>query len=140
MTALPLELELIAAKICADQYPHSRFKLTAKIEHDDLQINFEGYSTQGLDPKYSPYPDPTHPYYRNSAIDFSINWRYGMLGLSGLWRSEILSIEYSPSSLEWMNEDCETIPTPYPDGDKFEAIAAALYPMMVRHFPQYCVS
>jgi hypothetical protein len=35
---------------------------------------------------------------------------------------------------KWLSEEGEEISNPYPDGDKFEAIAASLYPILQQYF------
>ncbi|GBE93864.1 hypothetical protein [Nostoc cycadae] len=135
LSTLPIEFELTAAKILSAHYLHSRFKLTAEIEKGLLVIDFQGYFTETFDPKNRPYANPVNEFYRNNKVDFRLFWGSEHLALSGWWRNAILSLEYTPIQQEWLNEDGEEISRPYPDGDKFEAIAASLYPILQRYFP-----
>ncbi|MEA5600393.1 hypothetical protein [Nostoc sp. UHCC 0252] len=135
LSTLPIEFELAAAKILSTHYPHSRFKLTAEIDKGFLKIDFQGYFTESSDPKNRPYSNPINEFYRNKKIDFRLFWSGEHLALSGWWRTAILSLEYTPIRQEWLNEDGEEISRPYPDGDKFEAIANSLYPILQQYFP-----
>ena len=135
LSTLPIEFELTAAKISSDHYPHSRFKLTVEIEKSFIKIDFQGYFTESLNPKNRPYSNPISEVYRNNKVDFRLFWSGEHLALSGRWRTAILSLEYTPIRQEWLNEDGEEISRPYPDGDKFEAIAASLYPILQQYFP-----
>ncbi|BAU04442.1 MULTISPECIES: hypothetical protein [Nostocales] len=132
--ALPLEFEFSASKIAAAHHPNTRFKLIAEIKKDFLRIDFQGYFTENFAPKNRPYSNPINDSYRNKRVDFWLLWSSGELALSGWWRTEILSLEYTPFMQSWSNEDGEEIARPYPDGDKFEAIAASLYPILQQYF------
>jgi hypothetical protein len=135
LSTLPIEFELTAAKISSAHYPHSRFKLIAEIEKELLIIDFKGYLTESFNPKKRPYSNPINEAYRNKNVDFRLFWSGEHLALSGWWRTAILSLEYTPMRQEWLNEDGGEISRPYPDGDKFEAIATSLYPILQQHFP-----
>lgn len=134
LSNLPIEFELTTAKILSAHYLHSRFRLTAKIEKGLLLIDFQGYFTETFDPKNRLYPNPMSEVYRNKKVDFRLFWGSEHLALSGWWRNAILSLEYTPIRQEWLNEDGEQISRPYPDGDKFEIIAASLYPILQQYF------
>jgi hypothetical protein len=134
MSTIPIEFELAAAKILSAHYPHSRFKLIAEIEKGFLAINFQGYYSESYDPKNRLYSNPISEVYRNEKIDFRLFWGSEHLALSSWWKTAILSFEYTPMQHEWLNEDGEEISRPYPDGDKFEAIAAFLYPILQQYF------
>ncbi|MEH2086018.1 hypothetical protein [Nostoc sp.] len=135
LSTLPIEFELAAAQISSIHYPHSRFKLTAEFKKEFLIIDFQGYFTETFDPKNRPDSNPISEVYRNKKVDFRLFWSGEHLALSGWWRTAILSLEYTPIRQEWLNEDGEEILRPYPDGDKFEAIAASLYPILQQYFP-----
>jgi hypothetical protein len=134
LSTLPIQIEIAIAKILSAHYFHSHFKLTSQIEKEFLIIDFHGYFTESFDPKNRPYPNPISEVYRNKKIDFRLFWGSEHLALSSWWRNAILSLEYTPIGQEWLNEDGEEIPRPYPDGDKFEAIAASLYPILQQYF------
>ncbi|MHC0068775.1 hypothetical protein ACWATR_38940 [Nostoc sp. UIC 10890] len=135
LSTLPIEFELAAAKILSVHYLHSCFKLTAEIKKEFLIINLQGYSTDTFDPKNRLYSNPISEVYRNKKVDFRLFLSGEHLALSGWWRTAILSLEYTPIRQEWLNEDGEEILRPYPDGDKFEAIAASFYPILQQYFP-----
>ncbi|MGF1939130.1 MAG: hypothetical protein RM347_033070 [Nostoc sp. ChiQUE02] len=134
LSTLPIEFELAVAKILSAHYFNSRFKLISQIEKESLTIDFHGYFTESFATKNLAYSNPTHEFYRNNKVDFRLFWDSEHLALSGWWRNAILSLEYTPIRQEWVNEDGEEIPRPYPDGDKFEVIAASLYPILQKYF------
>lgn len=126
MQTLPLELELAASQIAAQHYPHRRFKLVSKIGSNCVDIEFQGYYTEKCVTQKR--LNPTDDFYRDKKIDFTVGYGYGKLSISGWWRGAILSFELN--SKIWINEDGEEIACPYPDGEKFEKIATALYSLL----------
>ncbi|MFN6565205.1 MAG: hypothetical protein RMY28_036135 [Nostoc sp. ChiSLP01] len=134
MQILPLELELAASQIAAQYYPHRRFKLIYEIKNNfiDIDIEFQGYYTEEFVGSRNRPLNPIHDFYRDKKIDFKVGYGYGRLSISGWWRGAILSFELN--SKKWINEDGEEIACPYPDGEKFEQIAAALYPLLQQHY------
>lgn len=101
---------------------------------DFIRIDFQGYFTENFAPKNRSYFNPINDYYRNKKVELWLLWSSGQLALSGWWRTEILSLEYTPFMQSWSNENGDKIARPYPDGDKFEAIAASLYPILQQYF------
>ena len=132
---LPIEFELAASQIAAKYYSFARYRLSAQIDKDDINIEFIAYYREEFNPANRPVDNPTDEFYRNNKIDFTFNYNYNRLSLSGWWRSSLLSVGYqAPEGFLWINEDGEDIPGPYPDGDKFESIAVELYPLLKKHF------
>ncbi|RCJ15037.1 hypothetical protein A6S26_34720 [Nostoc sp. ATCC 43529] len=134
MQTLPLELELAASQIAAQHYPHRRFKLIYEIKNNFIDIEFQGYYIEefvGSRNRSRP-SNPIHDFYRDKTADFKVAYGYGQLSISGWWRTAILTFDYNTKS--WSNEDGEEITCPYPDGEKFEQIAAALYPLLQQHY------
>lgn len=135
MTPLPPEIEFKAATITTKQYPHTRYELRLLEGEEEgyITIDFFGYFTESFCPELRLHPDPTHAWYRHPSVDFWVSWRSEdkSLTIYGWWRSEILSFEYSPKSQSWQStdEENENITRPYPDGERFEAIAVELYPL-----------
>ena len=129
------EQELALLAIANKYYPHSRFKLTVKVETDCIEIDFEGFfNEQAISPR--PFSDPCNKYYRTENRDFSIQFFPGQtLFVQGFWRSALLVLGYRPSETALWSDEGEIISRPYPDGDKFEAIAIELYPLLARFLP-----
>lgn len=134
LSDLSLELELAVCAIAAQAYAHTRYKLIVKISEDFITIEFQGYFTEQFNPKNRPDPNPNSNLYRNPRVDFSLNYFKDELILGGWWRGAILSLYYSPNQHFWLNEDGNEIASPYPDGDRFESMAAQLYPLLKQHF------
>jgi hypothetical protein len=132
MQSLPLELELAASQIAAQHYPHRGYKLVYTLESNFIDIQFQGYLAESFNPRNRPSNNPTDDFYRYKEIDFTVSYGNGQLSLSGWWRRAILTFDYNTQS--WSNEDGEEISCPYPDGEEFEQIAAALYPLLQQHY------
>lgn len=128
-STIPLELELRASEIAASFFPNTRYSLNTKINTDCIEIEFRGFFTEEFDPTNRPYQNPTDDYYRNRNADFSLTYfSHGeALTLSGWWRGALLSLHYNTNQKMWQTEDGDEIRRPYPDGDKFESIAALTY-------------
>ncbi|HEY9804819.1 MAG TPA: hypothetical protein V6D25_31085 [Leptolyngbyaceae cyanobacterium] len=131
---LPIEFELVVINFLSKYYPNFHFQLIAENKQGLLIINSLGYCKRSNINNNSDY-NPISEANRNKKVDFRIFWGNGHLAISGWWRNAILSLEYSPESQEWLNEDGEEISCPYPDGKNFEAIAAYLYPLFQHYFP-----
>ncbi|AFZ11336.1 hypothetical protein Cri9333_0356 [Crinalium epipsammum PCC 9333] len=139
ITQLPLETQLAISQILEEHYQHRRFNLTTdvKMTYSFVEIEFKCYYAESFDPTNRPYPNPFHEFYRARNIDFDLHWGNLELCLSSWWKSEIFSLYYKPDSCcRWLGEEGDVISRPHPDGEKFEAIAASLYPIMLKHFPQ----
>jgi hypothetical protein len=138
--ALPLEIELAILKVAAQYNPNTRYNITTTMDEYEIKIEFEGFYTESSYPTNRPYKDPNHQLYRNPKVDFWIQYfrESQTLAVCGWWRTCILTLHYGKSSQFWMNEDGEQIQTPYPDGDKFEAIGTKLLPILrnCSYYPQ----
>jgi hypothetical protein len=133
---LPLELELSALKIAAEAYSNTRYSITNKVDNYSINMLFEGFFTENFQPNNHLYKNISSDFYRNPEVNFSLFYFFESkcLIMSGLWRRCILSLHYEPCSFSWINEDGEEIARPYPDGERFEAIALKLHPIFLHHF------
>ncbi len=129
---LPLETELAVIKVATQYNPNTRYNIATEINEYEVKIEFEGFYTESCHPTNRPYKDPNHQFYRNPKVDFWIQYfrESKRLVVCGWWRTCILTFHYGKSSQFWINEDGERRTTPYPDGDKFEAIASELLPIL----------
>ncbi|AFZ11332.1 hypothetical protein Cri9333_0351 [Crinalium epipsammum PCC 9333] len=138
ITALPLETETAITQILSKHYPSSHycFKIMSIVEDSIADIIFEGYYTKTFTPTSRPSPDCFTKNNRNTNLDFSLYYDHcdRHLKLSSRWKGELLSLSYKPPSSIWTGESANVIYRPYPDGDKFEAIATSLYEIMLKHF------
>ncbi|AFZ11323.1 hypothetical protein Cri9333_0341 [Crinalium epipsammum PCC 9333] len=122
------------AKILIEHFPKCKFRLTTNVEikYSSVNIKLEGYFTEDFENR--PYCDPLHDYYRNSDHDISLCWNTEKLILLGGLKAKMLALEYASSSCIWIEKEGGVIARPHPNGEKFEAIAEALYPIMSEHF------
>lgn len=134
-STIPLELELRASEIAASFFPNTRYSLRAKVNTDYIEIEFRGFFTEEFDPTNRPYQNPSDDYYRNRNTDFSLTYfpNKEALILSGWWRRALLSLCYNTNQKMWLTEDGDEITRPYPDGDKFESIAAELITLLHKY-------
>jgi hypothetical protein len=128
------ETELLLMQIAEKHYPRTHFKVISRFEFEVdnwIEIDFLAYLSESTNER--PYSDPFHKYYRRDRFDFNVAFslKDSRLFVSSNWREVILTLQYSLSDCSWWDEG-EIIPRPYPHGDKLEAIAKEIYPLLIK--------
>ncbi len=129
---ISLETEIALIAIAKEHYPYAHFKLNSNVEENWANIDFVAYLTESALCE-RPYTDPCHTRYQidSSSFGISFNPQSTFLFVFGDWRGASLTLHYDGHEYLWSDEG-KDIPRPYPDGDKFEAIAKQIYPILIK--------
>lgn len=136
---IPIEFELAAIQIAQAHFPWLRFKVAPMLEKGRVYnrssdaIYFEAYFKKSLIDS-----DPLHQINYDPSFNFHLLPGKRLIQISGWWRNQVLTLIYAPSDPEpydkhWQNEKDLAISRPYPDGDKFEAMAIVLFPLVQKY-------
>ncbi|AVH63921.1 MULTISPECIES: hypothetical protein [Nostoc] len=140
---IPIEFELAAIKIAQAHFPWLRFKVSPIQEKGRVYnrssdaIYFEAYFQNSL----IDY-DPLHKNNYYPSFNFYLLPGKRLIQLSGWWRNQVLTFIYAPLDPEpynkhWQNDKNLAVPCPYPDGDKFEQMAIALFSLVQEYLVGY---
>ncbi|MBD2441609.1 hypothetical protein [Nostoc sp. FACHB-110] len=133
---IPIEFELAAIQIARTHFPWLRFKISFIQEKGRVYnrssdtIYFEAYFQNSLI-----NDEPLHKLNYYPSFNFSLLPGKRLIQLSGWWRNQVLTFTYAPLDPKpynkyWQNEENLAVSCPYPDGDKFEQMAIALFPLV----------
>ena len=96
-------------------------------------MNFVAYLSESASGD-RPHSNPFHKYYRRDRFDFNLAFalkdKDTRLFLSGDWHEVTLTLHYSlAGGCSWWDEG-DVVARPHPHGDKLEAIAQEMYPLL----------
>ena len=134
MQAVLPETELILIQIAEKHYPHTHFRIIPEFNFkidNWIEMNFLAYLSESTSGD-RPHSNPFHKYYRRDRFDFNLAFalKDTRLFLSGDWHEVTLTLQYSLSDgCSWWDEG-DRIARPRPHGDKLEAIAQEMYPLL----------
>lgn len=125
--------EILLMQVAEKHYPRTRFRVFERPQFTVdrwVEIDFWAYLSENATDR--PYKDPFHKYYRRDKLDFNVSYSLmdNYLLLSSEWRELTLTLRYTPTKLSWWDEGDE-IPRPSPHGDKLEAVAKDMYPILM---------
>ncbi|MBD2303485.1 hypothetical protein [Nostoc sp. FACHB-190] len=131
------ETEILLVQIAEKHYPRTRFKAIEQLQFTVdrwVEIDFIAYlSESAATAEDKPFSNPFHNYYRRDRFDFNVSFSLvdNFLLVSGNWHDVILTLKYRPSGYSWLDES-ENVPRPSPHGDKLEAIAQEMHPLLIK--------